>query len=71
MERCCLFEENDYATFVEKVVEDVDGDNQVITKYYKLDTNGTTTGNDGKKYSLSEEDFICTYTTGEGKDYIW
>ena len=51
--------ENDYATFVEKVVEDVDGDNQVITKYYKLDTNGTTTGNDGKKYSpLSEEDFI-------------
>lgn len=62
--------ENDYATFVEKVVEDVDGDNQVITKYYKLDTNGTTTGNDGKKYSpLSEEDFICTYTT-EGKEKI-
>ena len=62
--------ENDYATFVEKVVEDVDGDNQVITKYYKLDTNGTTTGNDGKNYSpLSEEDFICTYTT-EGKEKI-
>ena len=62
--------ENDYATFVEKVVEDVDGDNQVITKYYKLDTNGTTTDNDGKKYSpLSEEDFICTYTT-EGKEEI-
>lgn len=62
--------ENNYATFVEKVVEDVDGDNQVITKYYKLDTNGTTTGNDGKKYSpLSEEDFICTYTT-EGKEKI-
>lgn len=62
--------ENDYATFVEKVVEDVDGDNQVITKCYKLDTNGTTTGNDGKKYSpLSEEDFICTYTT-EGKEKI-
>lgn len=62
--------ENDYATFVEKVVEDVNGDNQVITKYYKLDTNGTTTGNDGKKYSpLSEEDFICTYTT-EGKEKI-
>ena len=62
--------ENDYATFVEKVVEDVDGDNQVITKHYKLDTNGTTTGNDGKKYSpLSEEDFICTYTT-EGKEKI-
>ncbi len=62
--------ENDYATFVEKVVEDVDGDNQVITKYYKEDTNGTTTGNDGKKYSpLSEEDFICTYTT-EGKEKI-
>lgn len=62
--------ENDYATFVEKVVEDVDDDNQVITKYYKLDTNGTTTGNDGKKYSpLSEEDFICTYTT-EGKEKI-
>lgn len=62
--------ENDYATFVEKVVEDVDGDNQVITKYYKLDTNDTTTGNDGKKYSpLSEEDFICTYTT-EGKEKI-
>lgn len=62
--------ENDYATFVEKVVEDVDGDNQVITKYYKLDTNATTTGNDGKKYSpLSEEDFICTYTT-EGKEKI-
>lgn len=62
--------ENDYATFVEKVVEDVGGDNQVITKYYKLDTNGTTTGNDGKKYSpLSEEDFICTYTT-EGKEKI-
>lgn len=63
-------EENDYATFVEKVVEDVDGDNQVITKYYKLDTNGTTTGNDGKKYSpLSKDDFICTYTT-EGKEEI-
>ena len=42
----------------------------MITKYYKLDTNGTTTGNDGKKYSpLSEEDFICTYTT-EGKEKI-
>ena len=62
--------ENDYATFVEKVVEDVNGDNQVITKYYKLDTNGTTAGNDGKKYSpLSKDDFICTYTT-EGKEEI-
>lgn len=62
--------DNSYAAFVEAVVEDVDGDNQVITKYYKVDTNGTTTGSDGKKYSpLSEEDFICTYTT-EGKEEI-
>lgn len=63
-------EENDYATFVEEVVKDVDGDNQEITKYYKEDTNGSTTDNNGTQYSpLSKDDFICTYTT-EGKEEI-
>lgn len=63
-------EENDYATFVEEVVKDVDGDNQEITKYYKEDTNGSTTDNNGTTYSpLSKDDFICTYTT-EGKEEI-
>lgn len=61
--------DNSYAAFVEAVVKEVDGDNQAITTYYKEDVNGTTT-DDGKKYSpLSEEDFICTYTT-EGKEKI-
>lgn len=63
-------EENDYATFVEEVVKDVDGDNQEITKYYKEDANGSTTDNNGTQYSpLSKDDFICTYTT-EGKEEI-
>lgn len=62
--------DNSYAAFVEAVVKEVDGDNQAITTYYKEDVNGTTTDNDGKKYSpLSKEDFICTYTT-EGKEEI-
>lgn len=62
--------DNSYAAFVEAVVKEVDGDNQAITKYYREDVNGTTTDNDGKKYSpLSKEDFICTYTT-EGKEEI-
>ncbi|WP_032583057.1 Mfa1 family fimbria major subunit [Bacteroides fragilis] len=62
--------DNSYAAFVEEVVKDVDGDNQEITKYYKEDTNGSTTDNNGTKYSpLSKDDFICTYTT-EGKEEI-
>ena len=56
--------DDSYAAFVEAVVKEVNGDNQAITTYYKEDVNGTTTDSDDKKYSpLSEEDFICTYTT--------
>lgn len=62
--------DNSYAAFVEAVVKEVNGDNQAITTYYKEDVNGTITDSDGKTYSpLSEEDFICTYTT-EGKEEI-
>lgn len=58
---------NDYATFVEAVVQEVDGGNQTITQYYKEKENGSTDVN-GKKYSpLSAEDFICTYNTVEEK----
>lgn len=59
--------ENDYATFVEAVVQEVDGGNQTITQYYKEKENGSTDVN-GKKYSpLSAEDFTCTYNTVEEK----
>lgn len=59
--------ENDYATFVEAVVQEVDGGNQTITQYYKENENGSTDVN-GKKYSpLSAEDFTCTYNTVEEK----
>ncbi|MFK2285554.1 Mfa1 family fimbria major subunit [Bacteroides fragilis] len=59
--------ENDYATFVEAVVQEVDGGNQTITQYYKANENGSTDVN-GKKYSpLSAEDFTCTYNTVEEK----
>ncbi|UVV56024.1 Mfa1 fimbrilin C-terminal domain-containing protein [Bacteroides fragilis] len=62
-------DENDYATFVEAVVKEVDGSDQTITQYYKEDESGTTDVN-GIKYSLlSEDDFICTYKT-EGKEEI-
>lgn len=62
-------DENDYATFVEAVVKEVDGSDQTITQYYKKDESGTTDVN-GIKYSLlSEDDFICTYKT-EGKEGI-
>lgn len=60
--------DNSYAAFVEAVVKEVDGDNQAITMYYKEDTNGSTTDNNGTTYSLlSKEDFICTYNTVEEK----
>ncbi|MCS2328683.1 Mfa1 family fimbria major subunit [Bacteroides fragilis] len=62
-------DENDYATFVEAVVKEVDGSDQTITQYYKKDESGTIDVN-GIKYSLlSEDDFICTYKT-EGKEGI-
>lgn len=60
-------DKNDYATFVEEVVKEVDGSDQTITQYYKEDESGTTDVN-GKKYSpLSAEDFTCTYNTVEEK----
>lgn len=60
-------DENDYATFVEAVVQEADGGNQTITRYYKEEEKGSTDVN-GVKYSpLSADDFTCTYNTVEEK----
>lgn len=61
--------DNNYAAFVEGVVNETNGDNSAITKYYKEDKNGSTVANGTKYSSLSKDDFTCTYNT-EGKEEI-